>query len=173
MTCSLTALRTLTLLALGGALSACTCAGSHQGDGGADSGNDARTDSGSLDSGQDAGAIDAGRRDAGEDAGLDSGHACAPTSDHFTADGGYRHWDESVTPWCERRLECRVFPQRAARGGCFDGYCCNGTRFDEATCTCFCGSSPECELGTICCELVEDGEPVCVTDPTECFVFFP
>jgi len=169
MTCPLASLRTLMLVALGGALSACTCAGWHQADGGADTGADAGIDSGSIDSGYDGGPVDAG---AADDAGFDSGHVCPPTSHHFTADGGYRHFDDTVTLWCERRLECRVFPQRAARGGCFDGYCCNGTRFDEATCACFCGSSPECALGTICCALVEDGDPVCVTDPTECFVFF-
>jgi len=174
MTCSVATLPTLTLLALSGTLSACTCAGSHQADGGTDSGTDAGTDAESLDSGQAAGAIDGGMRDAGEDAGFDSGHVCPPTSDHFTADadGGYRHLDDSITPWCEHRRECRLV-LGPSEGDCFDGYCCNGTRFDEATCTCFCGAEPECEPVSFCCPVVEDGEPTCVSDPLDCYEMFP
>lgn len=162
-----------TLIALG-LLAA--CAGSHRGpDGGIDAGvRDAGTDSGRVDAGHDAGARDAGVL---RDAGFDSGHTCAPTSDHFTVGlDGYRHRDGRVTPWCEDYRECRLVPswESAAAGGCFDGYCCNGTRFDVATCRCFCGAEPECGLEAMyCCQPSSAAEFRCTWNRAECFEFFP
>lgn len=148
-------------LALG--TTGCTCAASH----GVDAGSDASRDAG-RDAGVDA-ARDAGR-DAGRDGGPDAGPRCAPNPVYFWyMEAGFPLPDGGVGSYCRDDIDCRLASSYPDNRRCYDGVCCNGV-FDRATCTCSCGSEPECLPGWTCCPQ-RHGEPVrCTRTTDDCYI---